>query len=96
MTLFARIGVLLALCFAGGQVSAEELDQPNAGPWLNGYTAGRALAGYYENGDKEEFIRGVLEGMGESHDRSISEDETREAKSAWFEDTALGKKDQAS
>lgn len=96
MTLFARIGVLIAVCFTSGQVSAEEQGQPNAGPWLNGYTAGRTLAGYYEGGDKEEFIRGVLEGMGETHDRSISEDEIREAKSAWFEDTALAKKDQAS
>jgi FKBP-type peptidyl-prolyl cis-trans isomerase FklB len=96
MTLFARIVMLIAICFAGGQVSAEESGQPKAGPWLNGYTAGRALAGYYADGDKEEFIRGLLEGMSESHDRPISEDETREAKSAWFEDTALGKKDQAS
>ena len=96
MTLFARIGVLIAVCFAGGQVSAEELGQPNTGPWLNGYTAGRALAGYYENGDKEELIRGLLEGINESQERSFSEDETREAKVAWFRDTELSKKDQAS
>ncbi len=96
MTLCARIGMLIGVCFVGVQVSADDQGKPDAGAWLNGYTAGRALAGYYENGDKEEFIRGVLEGMSESGDRSVSEDETREAKLAWFGDTALSKKDQAS
>jgi FKBP-type peptidyl-prolyl cis-trans isomerase FklB len=96
MTLYARIGVLIALCLTGVQVSAEDQDKPNAEAWLNGYTAGRALAGYYENADKEKFIRGLLEGISEASDRSISEDETREAKLAWFEDAALSAKDKAS
>ena len=70
--------------------------KPDAGAWLNGYTAGRALAGYYENSDKDEFIRGVLEGISELDDRSISEDEAREAKLAWFGNAALSDKDRAS
>ena len=57
MTLYAKIGLLIAACFAGIQVCAQEQDEPDSGAWLNGYTAGRALAGYYENGDKEEFVR---------------------------------------
>ena len=96
MKLYARIGMLVAVCFAGVQVSAEDQGKPGAGAWLNGYTAGRALAGYYEDGDKEEFIRGVVDGISESRDRSISESEAREAKLAWFGDAALSQKDQAS
>ena len=92
----ARIGVLIAVCIIGVQASAQDQGNLDAGAWLNGYTAGRALAGYYENGDREEFIRGVLEGISESADPSINEDEIRNAKLAWFGDTALSKKDQAS
>jgi FKBP-type peptidyl-prolyl cis-trans isomerase FklB len=96
MTLYARIGILITVCFVGVQAIAEEQVKLSPGLWLDGYTAGRALAGFHENGDKEEFIRGVLEGISESHDRSLSEDETREAKLAWFGDTTVSKKDQAS
>ena len=96
MTLYARIGMLIGVCFVGVQVSAADQDHPDAGAFLNGYSSGRALAGFYQDGDKEEFIRGVLEGIRESRDRSISEDELRDAKLAWFGDAALSKKDQAS
>ena len=96
MIRYAGIGVLITVCIVGVQASAQDQGNLGAGAWLNGYTAGRALAGYYENGDKEEFVRGVLEGISESHDRSINEDEIRAAKLAWFGDTGLSKKDQAS
>ncbi len=96
MTLYAKIGLLIAACFAGIQVCAQEQDEPDSGAWLNGYTAGRALAGYYENGDKEEFVRGILEGINESQERSITDDEIREARLAWFGDTTLSKRDKAS
>jgi FKBP-type peptidyl-prolyl cis-trans isomerase FklB len=88
--------MLIGMCFAGVQVSAEDQDESDAEVWLNGYTVGRALAEYYENRDKEEFIRGVLEGMNESRERSVSEKETRDAKLAWLGDAELSEKDRAS
>ena len=96
MTLYARIGLLIGVCFTTALVCAQEQGVPEPGAWLNGYTAGRALTGYYENADKEEFVRGLLEGISESDDRLVSEDEIREARLAWFGDTELSKKDQAS
>jgi FKBP-type peptidyl-prolyl cis-trans isomerase FklB len=96
MTLYARIGMLIGVCFATAQVCAQEQGKSEPGAWLNGYTAGRALAAYYENADKEEFVRGLLEGMSESDDRRVDEDEVRDVRQAWFADSALSKKDRAS
>lgn len=96
MKLYARIVVLMTVCFGSVHVGAQEQDKPNSEAWLNGYTAGRALAGFYQDADKEAFVRGILEGISEPHDRLIGEGEIRDAKLAWFGDGAPGKKDQAS
>lgn len=96
MRRYARIGMLIGTGFAAFQVSAEEQRNPAEEAWLSGYTAGRALAGFYEDGDREEFVRGLLEGLDESLERSLSEDETREARLAWLGDPALSEKDRAS
>ena len=50
----------------------------------------------HENDDKEEFIRGLLKGIRESSERSVSQDDTRKAKQTWFDDPGLSKQDQAS
>jgi FKBP-type peptidyl-prolyl cis-trans isomerase FklB len=96
MIRFGRFGLLVAVCAIGVQADAQDNSNPDAEAWLNGFTAGRALAGFYENGDREAFIRGVLAGLGETHDGSIDDDEIRERKMAWFTDDALSKKEQAS
>jgi FKBP-type peptidyl-prolyl cis-trans isomerase FklB len=90
------IGILIGACIAGSMAWAEDQGELDSARYLNGYTAGRALAGYYENEEKEEFIRGLVGGISESRERSISEDDTRSAKLAWFGDIELSKKDQAS
>ena len=96
MQLYTRIGILTVLLFVSIPAFGDDESQPGPTSYLNGYTAGRAFAAYYMHGDKEEFVRGMLEGINESDERSMSEDATRDARLSWFDDPELSKKDKAS
>ena len=96
MQLYTRIGIIIAVLFTSIPTFGDDQNQPDSVSHLNGYTIGRALSTYYMNGDKEEFIRGLREGIGETDERSMSEDATRNAKLTWFNDTEISAKDKAS
>jgi FKBP-type peptidyl-prolyl cis-trans isomerase FklB len=96
MLSYTRIGFLIGALSASCMVWADDQQPADTSSYLNGYTAGRALAGNYENGDRQAYINGLLKGLGESNERAISEESVREARLAWFADAALSKKVQAS
>ena len=61
MRLYTRIGVLTGVFIVSIPAFGNDESQLGATSYLNGYTAGRAFAAYYKHGNKEEFIRGILE-----------------------------------
>ena len=96
MQLYTRIGILTGVLFVSIPAFGDDESQPDPTSYLNGYTAGRAFAAYYQHSDKKEFVRGMLEGINETDERSMSEDATRDAKLTWYNDPEISKKDKAS
>ena len=89
------IGLMLGLCVYS-TVCAQDQGSEESESYLNGYTAGRALSGYYEESEKEAFIRGLLKGMDETAPTKTNNVTLRDAKVSWFNDIGRSKKERAS
>ena len=100
MQLCREIGMLLGLTVISISLLAADTSpsENEAVPmsYLNGYTMGKALANHYENGDKERFIRGLVDGITNTNTISMTEGATRDAKQAWFKEPGLSMKEKAS
>jgi FKBP-type peptidyl-prolyl cis-trans isomerase FklB len=96
MQRYATIGLLLAVCITSDITWAEDDTAPDRTIYLNGYTAGRALGGYYEEAGREQFISGLIEGIQKFDKPTIEDAKLREARLAWLENADLSKKDRAS
>ena len=96
MPRYRSIGILVSLCFFHSSLWAQDQGTPEAMSYLNGYIAGRALSRYYKDEERKEFTRGLLKGISEPPEPSISGATVRDAKVTWFSDTERSKKQQAS
>ena len=96
MQLYKRIGILIGACVFSIPASADAESQADPMSYQNGYTTGRAFSTFYKDGDKEEFIRGLLHGISETDERSMSEEAARDSRLTWFDNAELSKKDKAS
>jgi FKBP-type peptidyl-prolyl cis-trans isomerase FklB len=96
MQFCTKFSLLVSLLFVNLPMYADNENPAYSITYVNGYSTGRALAAFYAGGDKEQFLRGLLQGIHETGERVIDEDATREEKQRWFGDTKRSKKEQAS